>query len=258
MKRGRRLHLSDAIEGRWAIVEKAWQACSQHQVEMPNRDFLLELCIAHGLDIANTFCNVPVEKQVTYHEPGVPPLAPVTAGSFSVLDILLAPREYLHHVKRICSDRLATLASSHFPVTAVLQASLTPAGPNGKTSQRRDWSALLTPSIRRKFSADVTANLSCASVSDPNAFWEKACSAVESAVQKHVPFACPTTNRPWISPRTLDLLHQRRTARMHGQWNAEKRLRAEVKKSAKHDRSRWLEDLASSGNWRSIKKLQRC
>ena len=59
-------------------------------------------------------------------------------------------------------------------------------------------------------------------------------------------------------PETDDLLHQRRTARIHGQWNAERRLRAEVKnKSAKHDRSRWLEDLASSGNWRSIKKLRR-
>ena len=51
---------------------------ARHQVEMPNRDFLLEFCATHGLEIANTFCDVPVDKKVTYHEPGVPPLAPIT------------------------------------------------------------------------------------------------------------------------------------------------------------------------------------
>ena len=34
-------------------------------------------------------------------------------------------------------------------------------------------------------------------------------------------------------------------------------MRAEVKKSAKHDRSKWLETLASSGDWKSLKKLRR-
>ena len=122
---------------------------ASHQVEMPNRDFLLECCYGHRLAIANRFCNISAEKQVTYHEPGIPPLAPVCPGSFSVLEVLLAPHPSLNNVETICSDRLATLASSHFPVTAVLRTDVELDGANNRPSHRRDWSSLQIPLVRQ-------------------------------------------------------------------------------------------------------------
>ena len=64
-------------------------------------------------------------------------------------------------------------------------------------------------------------------------------------------------NKPWISSHTLELLRQRREAPGNGHWNAEKHLQKQVKISTKRDRAKWLEDLASSGDWSSIKKLRK-
>ena len=87
---------------------------------MPNRDFLLEFCTAHDLAVANTFCNRPDDQKVTYREPGVPALAPICANKFTMLDLLLTSQRDLNAVRSVFSDRLAPLASSHFPVTAIL------------------------------------------------------------------------------------------------------------------------------------------
>ena len=99
--------------------------------------------------------------------------------------------------------------------------------------------------------------MSSAVVSDIDAFWDKACSSVKDAVEQHVPLQTMRPNRPRISPETMQLLQQRCAARIHGHWDVEKRLRSQVKKSVKEDKAKWLEDLASSGDWKSIKKLRR-
>ena len=64
----------------------------------------------------------------------------VCPDSFSVLDVLSAPQPSLNNVEAICSDRLATLASSHFPVAAVLCTDVELDGTNNRPSQRKDWS----------------------------------------------------------------------------------------------------------------------
>ena len=63
-------------------------------------------------------------------------------------------------------------------------------------------------------------------------------------------------NGPWISSATLELLRLHREARLSGHWDQEKQLRLEVKRSAKQDRARWLENLAPSGDWRSLRLLR--
>ena len=82
-------------------------------------------------------------------------------------------------------------------------------------------------------------------------------SAVATAIKQHVPILSARANKPWISSRTLELLRRRREARTNGNWNLEKQLRSDVKKSAKDDRSKWLEDLVSSGDWKSVKQLRK-
>ena len=109
----------------------------------------LECCHRHGFAIANSFCNMPAEKQVTHYEPGTPPLIPICPGSFSVLDLLLVPRYNLTDVQYVSSDRFATLASSHFPVTASIFTNLGLDGACRGKSLHRDWAALQTPAVRR-------------------------------------------------------------------------------------------------------------
>ena len=230
---------------------------ARHQVEMPNRDFLLEFCATHGLEIANTFCDVSVDKKVTYHEPGVPPLAPITCNSFAMLDFLLVSRGDVNDISYVSSDRLATLASSHFPVTAKIQMEFSRRSPTHCTTSRRDWATLQNPETRRAFCQNISTNLQDVEVTDANLFWDTACSAVATAIKQHVPILSARANKPWISSRTLELLRRRREARANGNWNLEKQLRNDVKKSAKDDRSKWLEDLVSSGDWKSVKQLRK-
>ena len=230
---------------------------AQHRVEMPNRDFLLEFCTAHDLAVANTFCNRPDDPKVTYREPGVPALAPICANKFTMLDLLLTSQRDLNAVRSVFSDRLAPLASSHFPVTAILHVDVAFHNHVRKKTLHVDWSALQEPILRRTFSDHISSKLNPDAIVDVNHFWDCACSSVAAALLQYVPVESTKVNKPWISSRTLDLLNQRREARVNGNWNVEKQLQKEVKKSAKKDRSNWLEDLASSGDWKSIKKLRR-
>ena len=230
---------------------------ARHQVEMPNRDFLLELCRSHRLGIANTFCDVPVEKKVTYHEPSVPPLGPISPNSFTMLDLLLIPQDNLTDAQGVYSDRLATLASGHFPVTALLHVEVLQRQPIRTQVIRRDWTVLQNPDLRRAISQSISTNMSDVPVSNENEYWEKACSVMASAIASLIPVINVRANKPWISSETLELLRLRREARLGGQWDREKQLRAEVKRSAKRDRARWLEDLASSGDWKCLRRLRR-
>ena len=113
---------------------------ASHQVEMPNRDFLLAFCAVHGMGIANTFCDVPIDKNVTYHEPEVPPMTPITFTS-------LVPQVDVNSMCHAYRDRLETLASSHFPVVAKFQVDAALRNPIRNNVSRKDWSALQDPDV---------------------------------------------------------------------------------------------------------------
>ena len=63
--------------------------------------------------------------------------------------------------------------------------------------------------------------------------------------------------RPWISQGTLDLIDQRRIAHVSGNFVLEASLHKNIKKAARADRRKWLEDLAGSNSWASLRKLRR-
>lgn len=231
---------------------------AQHQVDVPNRDLLMEFCSSNLFNVANTYFDNPPDKMVTYHEPRVPPSAPICSNTFSVLDLFLLHSRFLHFIEDVYSDRAATLASHHFPVTARLSVNLLPLSVQRKPKQCiRDWSALQTAEVRRALSQKISSSMEATSIEDLDAYWYKACSTVESAVCHLVPLKHHLPNKPWISQTTLHLLDRRRAARESGNWTLEKQLRGEVKRSAKTDRAKWLEDLAGSGDWGCIKKLRK-
>ena len=233
-------------------------AAAQHKVELPNRDLLMEFCSSHSLGIANTFFDAPLDQKATYHEPSVPPRAPICNGKFSMLDLLLCPSQHFHSILDIRSNRMATLASHHFPVTAALcvNMSCVELVPTHRRA-KYDWFALHTPDVRQAVCDSISSGISAVSVTEPNQFWKSFCESVESAVKQHVPVQKHRANKPWIGTATLDLLDQRRAARETNNWALERQLRLKIKKSAKSDRARWLEDLVASGDWGAIKKLRK-
>ena len=104
---------------------------AQHQVDSPNRDLLIEFCTNFEYVESNTHQQLPAYMQVTYHEPKAAPLSPIREETFAVLDLLLAPAPTHAQVLSMWSDRLAALASHHFPIIATLAFEIS--RPNGSS-----------------------------------------------------------------------------------------------------------------------------
>ena len=64
------------------------------------------------------------------------------------------------------------------------------------------------------------------------------------------------SRKPWIQQRTLDLIDRRDTARKNGQRGVEISLNREIRKSAKADRTEWLDTMLSNGSWKAINSFR--
>jgi len=230
---------------------------AQHKVEIPNRDLLMEFCIGHRYAVAHTFFPAADEEKVTYHEPGTAPMDRITPQGFSVLDLALVPVEWLEKVRSITSNRFAALASHHFLMRSVLDIKLVK--PLALPKQPRlDWSALGQSSIRTAFVNDVVDKLPPLNEGSlQSSAWSTACDGMRQAAEANLPSLPKQPNKPWISQDTLDLVDSKRSARARGDWVTEKLLRAKVQKSAKQDRAKWLQDLATRGDWASLRLLRK-
>jgi hypothetical protein len=92
-----------------------------HEVEVPNRDLLMELCESNSLLVANTFMPGAPDEKVTYAEPGSAPLGTITGNGYNMLDLLLCDQGILQTCTNLASIRGATLATDHYLVKSVLQ-----------------------------------------------------------------------------------------------------------------------------------------
>ena len=63
--------------------------------------------------------------------------------------------------------------------------------------------------------------------------------------------------RPWIRQQTLDLISDRKRARVANNWVEEQRLSKMIRASARNDRRCWLSEIAGSGSWHKLRKLRR-
>ena len=86
--------------------------------------------------------------------------------------------------------------------------------------------------------------------------WESLCTSMADSVKVNLPNQLSKANKPWIREETLDLIRQRLQARAVGDWELEKHLNKHIKKSAKKDRSIWLEELAGTGDWQALRRLK--
>ena len=189
----------------------------------------------------------------SYHEPVARAMDPIVENKFTVLDLLLT--EELERVLDIRSDRLAALASHHFPIIATVEVALEANGrPNRKVPL--DWAALKVPQVRKNMIRDFSESIESCHRLDVNARWPVMCACMTEAVHKHIPKQKIKANKPWIQEGTLELVEQRLQARALGDHDLERALRKTIQKSARKDRSTWLSNLAGSGDWGSLRQIK--
>ena len=116
------------------------------------------------------------DQKVTCREPGVTALAPICANKFTMLDLLLTSQRDLNAVRSVFSDRLAPLASSRFPVTAILHVDVAFHNHVRKKTLHMGWSVLQNPILRRTFSDHISSKLTHDAIVNVNHFWDCACS----------------------------------------------------------------------------------
>ena len=221
-----------------------------------NRDLLLELCVSHKLAVANTFFDLDDDMQVTYREPGVPPLAIVTESKFVQLDLMLVPQWFLHQVSSLASVRAAALASQHFLVESYLRCNF--ATPQGRSQvSRPDGSALKDKEVRSKFANHFNEALKHGqaglSLDDKQCTIKEAFASASSTLPKER----SRPNHPWISQTTLALIEARGEARASHDHAKEQRLHKQIRSAAKRDRAEWLNRIASTGSWEDVRRLRK-
>ena len=183
-------------------------------------------------------------------------MCPITEGNFSMLDLLLVRAGDESDVVSIVSDRSGAIASHHFPVVAAVRVDVIKRQRHVKPPKRH-WAALKVPSIRDKF-LDVVVPLMSPGIEIPiDSQWESMREAIKTSAESCIPKEPKQGIKPWIGFRTLSLIEDRNAARCVGDWDHEKGLRREIKRSARKDKSTWLEELASSGDWKAIRKIRK-
>ena len=231
---------------------------AQHAVELPNRDLVIELCTNFEYIIANTWAPNPDHGLVTYHEPTASPMSPISVEKFNVLDFVLCPAVDAHKVLKVNSDRFGCIASHHFPVIALLDVGFEHST-EAKKKEKLQWETLQDTSVHAAF---VDCFAQCAGDADGptaegiNDTWHALRNAFNVAADTCIPKAKATRQKPWISDRTLTLIQRRRQARFMEDWDLEKQLRKDTKRSARQDRATWLTELAGKGDWHSLKQLR--
>ena len=221
-------------------------------VLLGNRDLLTEFCASQSFVVANTLKQLPAEQLVTYHEPGVPPGSPISEVNFSMLDLILVQGVEADKVSNVQSDRMATLASRHFPVTASVDMQIDQRLGAAGTSEQ-DWKALQRNAFRNSaLEMDLPS-----SDSPLDTQWDNSKDAMHQIAAKVLPKASMDAKRPWVSELTLQLLEEKLVARREGNWTNEKALRTRVKAAVRRDKRAWLEKMIDTGGWDAVKKLRR-
>ena len=223
-----------------------------------NRELLLELCVATGLCVANTFIENAVEKQITYHELWASPMEDISWKRFAQLDHVLIPRGDLWQIRQIQSDRQQALASHHFLMEVAVDIQMERSVSSSK-HVRYDLGALQQNGVKDAFANRfaVLAHECITDDGDCDVLVNSLCDCFDQAAAAALPVLEVRPQRPWIQSRTLQKISARNEARKAGQRDVELQLNREIRKYAKDDRSCWLNGLLSSGSWGELKRLKK-
>ena len=165
-------------------------------------------------------------------------LGDITGDKFGQIDLLLTPQAGLSNVLYLWSDRNEPLSSQHFAVVAEPEGEVRASEPQKNKVQSHDCLTLRDPKVADKFRELFGNALFVPSGPDVEARSQQLSEAFKEVESAALPLLKGRRGKPWISAPTLELINQRRQARTDGQWESEKVLSREVKRSARKDRER--------------------
>ena len=91
---------------------------------------------------------------------------------------------------------------------------------------------------------------------DPDA-WQEGFEMAFQEAAATLPTHAATASKPWIGTATLALIDRRNAAAARDDRHEVELLKDAVKRSAKADRRRWLEDLLKTGEWSQVRKCRK-
>ena len=77
------------------------------------------------------------------------------------------------------------------------------------------------------------------------------------AAEETLPRMEAVPKRPWIQPATLELILERNKARLHRNPALERDMNRKIRRQAKKDRAKWLNDMTADGSWDQVRKLRK-
>ena len=219
-----------------------------------NKHFLLECCVAHGLVVANTFFDHTDDNKVTYRDVGTRPLDNIAAGKFAQIDHVLCHQPLFANLTNISSNRLDCINSHHFVTLVDVDVAF-----HNTASRRaapRDVGSLNVESVQRSF-LNTFVGVARAADGLPN-LDEQADRVSEafSQASRTLPLQRQEAKRPWISASTLFIIASRNEKMRTGDFDGEKYLNKAIRREARIDRRRWLENALADGSWLAVKRLR--
>ena len=225
-----------------------------HQVDVSNRELLLEFCTGYQYMVGNMLVHTPPSEMATFMNPGCRPSDDSNSGKLAMLDLALVPGGSMQELVTVLSIRGASLATDHFLVCCVLDCSYDANRCTRRASKNRQ--ALQHVEVRQQF-AEVFVNSASSSTSANDAVEDGWKSMVHSFQEAStvLPEKQMVAKKPWIREETLLLISQREQARITGDYALERSLHKAVRKAAKGDRGAWLDDVVRDGSWTGVRKL---
>ena len=92
---------------------------------------------------------------------------------------------------------------------------------------------------------------------DPTARWGTLSTLYAQAIDTHIPKQTLQPKQPWITQTTLNLLERRGQLRQQGDLAQVAELNKTIRKAAKLDKRKWLEERLSTDDWRPITNLKK-
>ena len=135
--------------------------------------------------------------------------------------------------------------SDHRAVIGTFKLRLKRATPRTKPSRRYNLVRLQDSSVQYQYAVAIQNRFSALS-SDESSTWDSYRDAHQEVAETVLGFR-HNTRHEWISDETRQLVEQKREARLHGDMTRYRELNKSCKKSARHDKQRWADDKATTG-----------
>ncbi|CAF4143408.1 unnamed protein product, partial [Rotaria magnacalcarata] len=200
---------------------------------------LLEFAAEHNLFICNTRFQQKSNRKWTWESPdGI---------HKNMIDLVIVQKRWKTSVTNCRTFQGADISSDHSLVLCNIKLKLKKLQHKPRHDQRYDMNQLKDQTTRQLYQARIENNLknihSTCNLDEHAAQIEK---AVKEALQATVTLK-KTPKKPWISDQTLDLADKKRKAKQIKHLSADnikeyKNLCNKVKKSARQDKDKWIQD----------------